>query len=136
MTMFQRLFPSAAKVEKAEKRAESAEAAAFEVKERHETLWKSYHALEAISKKQSEEIDALKTKLREQNDADLMLVSGKIICAVLRGEKPKDEDVFRHSALMKQRASMGLGSPYGYQTNSGIGQALFGLAALGGAWHQ
>jgi septal ring factor EnvC (AmiA/AmiB activator) len=72
------------------------------------------------------ELRTTKEKLREQTDADLLLVSARIIAATLRGEKPAPADlVLQQSLAAQQRALMHCAQPYsGILSSLGIGNAL------------
>ena len=47
-----------------------------------------------------------KAKLREQTDADLMLVSARIIADVMKGKKPEQHDLALQQNLWAQRNAM------------------------------
>ena len=74
---------------------------------------------------------ALRSKLREQNDADLLLVSVKIGMDIVKGEKPKDSDLLLQNSLLQQRQAGLSGSPYSAFGLGSSGQSLFG-AIFGG----
>lgn len=67
------------------------------------------------------ELLSTREKLREQTDADLLLVSAKIIAATLRGDKPEPADVTYQRQLIAQQQNLQMNQ---YVTG--------GLAGLGG----
>lgn len=123
MSLYSRLFPKAAELEKANKRIEVLEADRAELTKRNSKLWESYNSHDAALQKARTELSEVKGKLREQTDADLLLVSARIIQATLRGEKPNSEDVVRQQQLSALQQSL---RPYDYYS----GQANMGM--LGG----
>lgn len=106
MGLFSRLFPKAVELEKASKRIEVLEADRAEQTRRYSRLWESYCTLDATVQQQRTEIALLKGKLREQTDADLLLVSARIMIATLKGEKPAASDIALQQSLHAQQQSM------------------------------
>jgi hypothetical protein len=62
----------------------------------------------AERKRLADEIEAVRTKLREQTEADILLVSMRIQHRILSGEKPTkdDPDVMRQQMLSNQLDQM------------------------------
>lgn len=110
MKLLARLFPKAAEVAAANQHAENAEAELSGLKAQHKTLWDSYSSHDTTIKNLRNELDALKAKLREQTDADLLLVSARIAVTILRGQKPAASDMALQQNLLAQQAA--LASPY------------------------
>lgn len=105
MKLFDRLFPKAAELDKANTRIASLEVDRAELTKRNANLWESYNSLDATVQKQSTEIAELKAKLHEQTDADLLLVSARIMIATLKGEKPAASDIAMQQSLIAQQQS-------------------------------
>jgi uncharacterized protein (UPF0335 family) len=74
--LFHRLFPRAAEMNAVMAHVEDLEEERGKLKHELKTLWDSYYSHDATVKSQRAEIASLKAKLREQVDADLLLVSG------------------------------------------------------------
>ncbi len=137
MKLLNWLFPNAAELAEATKRIDALEAERAELKKQNKSLWDSYNAHDATVQAQRTEIAALTTKLREQNDADMMLVSAKLIATIVRGEKPWASDVQRYHelslALQQMQMSPYVGSSYASVTGTGdIG--ILGALGLGGVF--
>lgn len=133
MSIFSRLFPKALELEQAKHRIEVLETDKAELAERNKALWASYNNSDATVQKQRTELANLTKKLREQNDADLLLVSARIAIATLKGEKPVAADVALQQNLISQQAA--LSGYYSGQMSGGGLLGQLGLAsALGGVF--
>lgn len=74
------------------------------------------------------EIDDVRSKLRNQTEAELALVSVKILLACVNGERPKDEEVARQLGLQNQLSQMNLA-----QSNARFGYPSLGIfGGIGG----
>lgn len=119
MSLFSRLFPKAAQLERASKRIETLEADRAELTQNNEKLLENNSALDTAVQKQRSEIAEIKTKLRDQTDADLVLVSARIIMSTLNGNKPDHSDIAMQQLLVsQQQQAYGNAYPRGY---GGIG---------------
>jgi predicted nucleic acid-binding Zn-ribbon protein len=106
MNLFRKLFPKASELADANNRIDALEADKVELNRRLSNLWESYHAHDATVQKQRTELAEMKKKLREQTDADLLLVSARIAIATIKGEKPAEADVLLQGQLHAQQQSM------------------------------
>lgn len=131
MNLYRRLFPKAAELQAAQSKVEKLEASFAELNRRHTTLWESYNKLDAEVQSKRNELAEMRGKLREQVDADLLLVSARIILATLKGEKPNPEDLIRQQQLGAMQNSLRAQMGY-YESASPIG-LLQGLG-LGGVF--
>lgn len=129
MTIIERLFPKAAELEAARKRIEVLEADKEELQRRHTNLWESYNSHDATVQKQRTEIAELKGKLREQNDADLLLVSARIAVAVLKGHKPEASDLAMQQQLLAHSSYYAQMQGANYRSSTG---GLLSALGLGG----
>lgn len=116
MNMLRKFFGLSDKSESSESiELESLRVELDDLKNKNTELWKSCNkfesrALSAESKVVEIEKD-LKSKLREQNDADLLLVSIRIANTIVSGKKPAADDLARQQAL---QINMKNYSHYGY----------------------
>lgn len=131
MSIIARLFPKVAELEAARKRIDALEADKQELQRRHTALWESYNRHDATVQSQRNEIAELNAKLREQNDADLLLVSARIAIAILKGQKPEPSDLALRQSLYSQSSYYNqLGG--NYRTVTGTAGGLLGALGLGG----
>jgi chromosome segregation ATPase len=121
------LGPSVARIEAATRKVDEL------LKERDKFASENASLRSQLSKVNTEigelrsELASTKTKLREQNDADLMLVSVRIIAATLKDQKPEKSDVAAQQDLLNQQRSLWVaqGNPYNQLGFAG-GQRPFG----------
>lgn len=131
MKLLSRLFPKAAELEAARKQIELLEASREELRLRNKALWESNSQLETQVKTQRKELSEVREKLRDQNDADLLLVSARIAVAVLKGQKPEASDLALQQSLYAQsNYAAQLGG--GYRTVTGTSGSLLSALGLGG----
>lgn len=132
MNLFRMLFPKASELAAANDRIEALEADKAELNKRLSNLWESYNAHDATVQKQRTELIEMKKKLREQTDADLLMVSARIAITILKGEKPASSDLALQQSLIAQQQAMRpvveWSSPY---LSGGLLQGL-GLGSLFG----
>ena len=98
---------------------------------KNKELWDNYNKKESAVLSLVKEVADLKSKMREQSEADLVLISLKIIQRIMRGETKEQVGMYvaqqaQQMAAM-QNSAFGQGSRYGQQLGhiGGIGQALF-----------
>lgn len=130
MNLVNKLFPKAVELATAHKAIEALTVERENLKQRLEALSTDYRQSEAAKNGFRAELEAAKTKLREQNDADLMLVSARIVLDTLKGKKPEQNDLMLQSNLLRQQAALGSVN-YGY--GSGLQALGLGLGGIFGA---
>lgn len=130
MGLFAKLFPKAAELQKANDRIEVLEVKHAELTQRNKSLWDSCNANERALQDKSAELDKVLAKVREQNDADLLLVSMQIVQRVVAGEKKETSPQLR--ALYSQQSAL-QNSPYASYANQ-LGSVGM-LGGLGGMWY-
>lgn len=136
MKLLDRFFPSRAEIE-------ALKAERDELTKRNEFLQQAeatsrsreseYHQREAMLRT---ELRQTKEKLREQTDADLLLISQRITAKILEGDKPERDEIAEQQRLMAQRQSLAaqLGSANQMALYNGSA-GLYGLSGiLGGAF--
>lgn len=137
MKLLNRLFPGRAEIEtlRAERDKLAEQNEALRQAEAASRLRENEHyQREAMLRT---ELRQTKEKLREQTDADLLLISQRITAKILEGDRPEQDEIVEQQRLMAQRHSlaaqlnvanqMAMGN-YG---SSGLANAL-GLAGVFG----
>lgn len=121
MKLIKRLFPNYVKWDELGRRNE-------ELRKERDVLQAGLHdvnsrmaGLNAELAEVKARVIAAEGKVRAQTEADLMLVSVKIIANILKGEKPTQDDLLRQSALNQQMGALNNYSPY-----SGSGLSFLG----------
>ena len=132
MNLFRALFPKASELTDAQNRIERLEADKEELRTRNAALWNSYHESEGKRLEAIRERDAANGKLREQTDADLLLVSARITQTILAGKKPEASDVSEQQRLLAQRQAL---TPIQYYSSSPY-QGLMQQLGLGNVFGQ
>jgi len=118
MKLIDTLFPKAAIVAAANERIKYLEAYRSEQERHIIELTASFKQVEAAQNGLQKELTVTRAKLREQTDADLLLVSARIIMDTLKGEKPKQQELTLQGNLLAQQQALGStnynsGFPYG-----------------------
>ena len=129
MNIIKMLFPKAAELAEANKLTESLIGERDDLKKRNKTLWEDYNNLSSAKQKVETDLEEIKTKVREQTDADLMLVSARIIMDTLKGKKPAPSDLNLQRSLLAQQQAMG---SFGQESYYPYGGLLGGLGGLFG----
>lgn len=132
MNLLKKFFPKAVELEKANKRIEELEASVGDLTIKNHHLWESYNGLQAQYHEAVKLLDEFKEKLREQNDADLLLVSARITQSIIAGKKPAVSDVSEQQRLIAQRQALGNAQ---YYSSSSYGN-LLGQLGLSGVFGQ
>ena len=128
MKLFRMLFPKSSELADAQKRIERLEADKAELQTRNTALWTSYHEAENRYLEATKERDAVKKIVREQTDADLLLVSARITQTVIAGKKPAPSDVSEQNRLLAQQQAL---SPIQYYASSPYQQQMGVLGQIG-----
>ena len=97
------LWPSAHHLENARRLVELLSKERDELKKRNEALWVIYNQAEAAKNGFRAEFEKAQAKLRKQNEADLILVSAKIIMDVLNGGNPSNQAIALQQSLLAQQ---------------------------------
>jgi chromosome segregation ATPase len=121
MGVVNKLFPNAAELADAKKRIEELEIERSDLLQRNSDLLQRNRALSESfnqAQKAKNELNELKKK---QTDADLILVSARIILSTIRGDRPAASDVSLQQSLLAQQKSFNVDHYGGLLNYLGLG---------------